>query len=225
MKLSPSLILIATSAVTIATALPVKAVEIYNTNNGTPNGIISIYGDTVSGTSQQGVGMSFVPTATASLTQVQVLLAQSFDFPIPGSTVSFNIFQSNGSNEPNFGQALLTAFNLPVSGAIGSPVLESATFTNGPILNAGTQYWLVGTTSGNNSADWWGTNSNSGFFGFVGGNPPTGGVFFPDSDQKAFVISGNLVSTAVPEPFTVIGTIVGGTAALRLRNRLKADRK
>ena len=31
-------------------------------------------------------------------------------------------------------------------------------------------------------------------------------------------------TTAVPEPFTIIGTIVGGTAAVRLRRRLKADR-
>jgi hypothetical protein len=28
--------------------------------------------------------------------------------------------------------------------------------------------------------------------------------------------------TAVPEPFTIIGTIVGGTAALRLRKKLTA---
>ena len=33
--------------------------------------------------------------------------------------------------------------------------------------------------------------------------------------------SGN---TAVPEPFTIIGTLVGGTAALRMRKKLKADK-
>ena len=31
------------------------------------------------------------------------------------------------------------------------------------------------------------------------------------------------VSTAVPEPFTIIGTLVGGTAALRMRKKLKAN--
>jgi hypothetical protein len=31
-------------------------------------------------------------------------------------------------------------------------------------------------------------------------------------------------STAVPEPFTIIGTLVGGTAALRMRKKLKADK-
>lgn len=33
--------------------------------------------------------------------------------------------------------------------------------------------------------------------------------------------SGNVNSTAVPEPFTIIGTIVGGMAALRMRKTLK----
>jgi hypothetical protein len=30
-------------------------------------------------------------------------------------------------------------------------------------------------------------------------------------------------STSVPEPFTIIGTLIGGTAALRLRKKLKAE--
>ena len=34
--------------------------------------------------------------------------------------------------------------------------------------------------------------------------------------------SGNVTTTAVPEPFTIIGTLVGGTAALRMRKKLKA---
>lgn len=32
-------------------------------------------------------------------------------------------------------------------------------------------------------------------------------------------------STAVPEPFTIVGTIIGGTAALRMRKKLKATSK
>jgi hypothetical protein len=32
-------------------------------------------------------------------------------------------------------------------------------------------------------------------------------------------------STAVPEPFTVIGTLVGGTAAVRMRKRLQANKR
>jgi hypothetical protein len=35
----------------------------------------------------------------------------------------------------------------------------------------------------------------------------------------------NTVATAVPEPFTIIGTLVGGTAALRMRKKLKSASK
>lgn len=48
----------------------------------------------------------------------------------------------------------------------------------------------------------------------TGLNLPLGIIFAPTLSNTA---------TAVPEPFTVIGTIVGGTAALRLRKRLKVD--
>lgn len=41
-----------------------------------------------------------------------------------------------------------------------------------------------------------------------------------------FVISGSATSaTAVPEPFTVIGSIIGGTAAFRMRKKLKSSTK
>ena len=32
-------------------------------------------------------------------------------------------------------------------------------------------------------------------------------------------------STSVPEPFTIVGTLVGGTAALRMKKKLKFDNK
>ncbi len=39
-----------------------------------------------------------------------------------------------------------------------------------------------------------------------------------------FVLSGNAVtaSTSVPEPFTIVGTLIGGTVALRMRKKLKS---
>jgi hypothetical protein len=41
------------------------------------------------------------------------------------------------------------------------------------------------------------------------------------------ILSLDLVSSAtdVPEPLTIVGTLIGGTAALRLRQRLKAGGK
>ncbi len=37
--------------------------------------------------------------------------------------------------------------------------------------------------------------------------------------------STNPDATAVPEPFTIVGTLIGGTAALRMRKKLKASKK
>jgi hypothetical protein len=52
-----------------------------------------------------------------------------------------------------------------------------------------------------------------------------------DSDGSdnsgSYIVTGSIDSAAasVPEPFTIIGTIVGGTTALRLRKKLKSDDK
>jgi hypothetical protein len=51
-----------------------------------------------------------------------------------------------------------------------------------------------------------------------------------DSDSSnnsgSFTVSSPTAppTTAVPEPFTIIGTLIGGTAAVRMRKRLKADK-
>ena len=43
----------------------------------------------------------------------------------------------------------------------------------------------------------------------------------PLIDGVSVVQSGG--SQSVPEPFTIIGTIIGGTAAFRMRKKLRAD--
>ncbi len=60
-------------------------------------------------------------------------------------------------------------------------------------------------------------------YGFIGALPPpsadsTSGFFIPNSTGFTPVPTA---ATSVPEPFTIIGTFVGGTAALRLRKKLK----
>jgi hypothetical protein len=46
------------------------------------------------------------------------------------------------------------------------------------------------------------------------------------NNSGSFTVSSPIAppTTAVPEPFTIIGTLIGGTAAVRMRKRLKADR-
>jgi hypothetical protein len=50
-----------------------------------------------------------------------------------------------------------------------------------------------------------------------------------DSDNfnnlGAFTVSSPIATTAVPEPFTIIGTVIGGTVALRMRKKLKCSGK
>ena len=45
---------------------------------------------------------------------------------------------------------------------------------------------------------------------------------YPELDNFRYGFS-NTNTTAVPEPFTIIGTLVGGTAAFRIRKKLKAS--
>jgi hypothetical protein len=45
-------------------------------------------------------------------------------------------------------------------------------------------------------------------------------------NSGSFAVSGSIVDAqAVPEPFTIVGTLIGGTAALRMKKKLKADKK
>lgn len=75
---------------------------------------------------------------------------------------------------------------------------NNAPFTQA--LTAGTNYFLVKTGFSSTNA---GTYSNT--------------IDGPGNITGA--------AAAVPEPFTIIGTLVGGTAALRLRKKLKAANK
>jgi hypothetical protein len=48
------------------------------------------------------------------------------------------------------------------------------------------------------------------------------------SNPNVYTLTGSITSNAgpatdVPEPFTIVGTLIGGTAALRMRKKLKAD--
>jgi hypothetical protein len=67
------------------------------------------------------------------------------------------------------------------------------------ILNTGTTYFLVST----------------------GFSPGESGAFTTTIDGPGNVSA----STSVPEPFTIIGTLVGGTAAMRMRKKLKSVNK
>ncbi|WP_373538670.1 PEP-CTERM sorting domain-containing protein [Chamaesiphon sp.] len=55
------------------------------------------------------------------------------------------------------------------------------------------------------------------------GNTNVGTDFFGFDNLTVGTLSQVAPPTAVPEPFSIIGTLVGGTAALRMRKKLKAN--
>ena len=69
-----------------------------------------------------------------------------------------------------------------------------------------------------------GTNQIAGLqFSLVGAEPAGFGI-----DNVRFGTVGQVTipdATAVPEPFTIVGTLIGATAAYRTRKRLKATNK
>lgn len=60
------------------------------------------------------------------------------------------------------------------------------------------------------------TNSSTNFATATGGS---------QFSALAFDFSSPVSATAVPEPFTIVGTLIGGTAALRMRRKLNAASK
>lgn len=63
-------------------------------------------------------------------------------------------------------------------------------------------------------------------FNFAGTGSDTikfGGRNDPAYLQLDNVAVNAIAATSVPEPFTIIGTLIGGTAAFRMRKKLKAD--
>jgi hypothetical protein len=66
-----------------------------------------------------------------------------------------------------------------------------------------------------------GPGLNTFIFGFKG----VGGVPLPNPDPIIDEPTGSspTTSTAVPEPFTIVGTPIGGTSALRMRKKLKSN--
>ena len=64
-------------------------------------------------------------------------------------------------------------------------------------------------------------------FNFIGTGSDTiqfGGQNDPNYQQlDNVIVDSSGAATAVPEPFTIIGTLIGGTAALRMRKKLNAS--
>lgn len=99
-------------------------------------------------------------------------------------------------------------------------ISASAGFSNGASGAANRTFQLPGSGSGFNGA-----LIDGGANSLVANSLNSGGVAGRDvfSARNGAVIT--TATTSVPEPFTVVGTLMGGAAALRIRKRLKVTNK
>jgi hypothetical protein len=113
----------------------------------------------------------------------------------------------------NYASTSDLVFDFGTSGKLVIP--NGSLFSSAPsaILTAHTNFAYLGTAGTFTTTDTISTPLTVTSFNFDVDNSPLGTVASPNG-------SYSLVATTVPEPFTIIGTIVGGTAAFRMRKKL-----
>ncbi|WP_373542883.1 PEP-CTERM sorting domain-containing protein [Chamaesiphon sp.] len=165
-------------------------------------------------------------------------LPDTFNIP-PSSTIgAFTVSAGNidliGDDNPGLDFYPGNGNYIDLNGSTSGTITSTSSFT---FANGGSLSFDYGTNGSPTSADvFLGTT----LLGAL--TTPSGSSFTPQSFTIASGESGalsfvstnggfggivldniQLSSTAVPEPFTIIGTLVGGTAAIRLRKKLKVD--
>ena len=151
----------------------------------------------------QAVAFSFVPTETATLTDVSLGLYQ-----ISGTSPTNVYIESNLSGEPGSILDTLTQ----VGSVTPTSSLVDFTCSSCSQLQAGTTYWIVGQQSDSSSLAGWNlSNSDIGtwYYNFAGS--ATGPWTATDNPISAFEVDG---TSPVPEPSTVVllGTGILGLA-------------
>jgi hypothetical protein len=207
-------------AIGVATSIPAAPAQAVLLNTGQiafQGGTGNFFEDVVPGVGDtfsvnfNPLGQTFVSQATGSFTSSFPLLGSNAITPSTGNftytalnstPTSFN-YTLNSNLPFNF-----TNFPDPVNLTIGA----GSTFNGSLNTNGGLNFRLtnsIGSSFSNASGSVIAPVIEFGFGDIPGGN---GGGY-------------QLASTPVPEPFTIIGTIVGGTAAFRMRKKLSAGNK
>ncbi|WP_396135785.1 PEP-CTERM sorting domain-containing protein [Chamaesiphon sp. VAR_69_metabat_338] len=172
----------------------------------------SAFGSNVSPVAGNTFNVTFNPGGTASILRADGSFSPTFT---TGTTVNTNspianfvygggsTYTLNGDLTFNFAAATPTTFTL----GSGSTFTETEIFQNGIRTGAGLQIASPRNVSFLNGSNT--TIIPTLAFSLTDTGLPSGGLYIAQAS-----------STAVPEPFTVIGTIIGGTAAFRMRKKL-----
>jgi hypothetical protein len=205
---------IAIGAVATISAAPAGAVVLNNGNfsfaDGTTDFFTSVAQTSYNVNFNNTSGAAFVNSATGAFSSS---FAPGSTPAVTPSTGTFNLV--SGFSDV-FSLAAPLSFNFPVNGVnvlIDSGSTFSRTFNNGI---AGVGFANLSVTGRVSNAD--GTVDLPALSFTFNDNPESGGGGYSISLSPTNPLS-------VPEPFSVIGTIVGGTAAFRMRKKLAAANK
>jgi hypothetical protein len=187
------------------------------------------FGGTFTG---QTVGTTPIPPGAAPTGVVNGTPTASLSLN-PSSPNTFITIDDNPvlSGTPIFNGPISILFNTDVAGvglrggffdAIGGTAITAFARNGtslGSVTNATTGFEFLGLVTDDGTAQIAGLQ-----FSLVGAEPAGYGI-----DNIRFGLTGQVVVpggvTAVPEPFTIVGTMIGGAAALRMRKRLKVTNK
>lgn len=174
-------------------------------------------GATASNINFPGVGTATITSSTGTVVTGANTAGR---FPVLGSNNYYEV--GNGTFTINFANPVaafgfygtdIGDFNGQVTLALNNGLSSVLTVPN--TLNAP-----------NGSALYFGLiaqNAGETFTQVTFGNTNVGTDFFGFDNLTVGTLSQVTPATAVPEPFTIIGTLIGGTAALRMRKKLKSN--
>ncbi|WP_310482155.1 PEP-CTERM sorting domain-containing protein [Chamaesiphon sp. VAR_48_metabat_403] len=209
---------ISSLAIGVAASLPAAPAQAVALNtgelvfqDGTSNffeDVTPIAGDTFAVTFNPG-SLAFVTGASGSFSGSFPVTPLAYTIASSPATFTFA-----GINAANTFDYRLTSGNLPF------------TFTNGTNLTVANNSLFRGSFNANTrGVDFGVINSTGSFFSNSDGLVPTNALAFSFGDIPAGTGGSYGIAASVPEPFTIIGTIIGGTAAFRMKKKLSSSAK
>lgn len=186
--------------------------------NGSFNTAVGdIFGD--EGATNFAVADQFKPGVSGNLTSLTLALGR-----VSGSATTVNVrLDADNAGKPG---ATLISFTANVSAPFGTNTVTLDT-TTGPLLQAGTPYWLVLSATG---AEFGFNLNNINAVGLHGLSLNGGAFAVQNTVLDAFSVSGNATpDTAVPEPASLalfaIGSLgAGGYCGWRRRQQIRRRR-